>query len=216
MLARRAGWALASRAKVAAASAGPSLVTPRTLAVRRRVVHARVKWARAMATATPVAVEDTYERVNPVEHVLMRPGMYIGSIEKVNQDRYTFDRKSKSIVYRNVPFVPGLLKVFDEILVNAADNVERSASTNYIDVFIDEKSNTFIVENNGDGIPVIVQEKENMYVPEMVLGHLFTGSNFNDKIERFTGGRHGFGAKLTNIMSDAFEVETLDTERGKF
>lgn len=54
-----------------------------------------------------------------------------------------------------------------------------------------------------------------MYVPELVFGHLLTGSNFDDETARLTGGRHGYGAKLTNIFSSSFAVEAADTERRK-
>lgn len=51
-----------------------------------------------------------------------------------------------------------------------------------------------------------------MYVPEMIFGHLFTGSNFDDeKDKRFGGGRNGFGAKLANILSSKFSVECADS-----
>jgi DNA topoisomerase-2 len=52
-----------------------------------------------------------------------------------------------------------------------------------------------------------------LYVPELVLGNLFTGSNFDDKKLKTTGGRNGYGAKLTNIFSTYFEVETVDSQR---
>jgi DNA topoisomerase-2 len=57
--------------------------------------------------------------------------------------------------------------------------------------------------------------KEKMYVPTMIFGHLLTGSNFDDTVKKVTGGRNGLGAKLANIFSNEFTVETLDSERGK-
>lgn len=48
-----------------------------------------------------------------------------------------------------------------------------------------------------------------------MLGHLLTGSNFNDDDQRLTGGTYGYGAKLTNILSQRFEVTTLDTRAKK-
>jgi DNA topoisomerase II len=50
-------------------------------------------------------------------------------------------------------------------------------------------------------------------VPEMLFGHLMTGSNFDDSQKRITGGRHGYGAKLANIFSKTFTVETVDSRR---
>lgn len=52
------------------------------------------------------------------------------------------------------------------------------------------------------------------YVPELVLGHLLTGSNFDDKVASVTGGRHGYGAKLANIFSTEFNVRVHDAKRG--
>ena len=51
-----------------------------------------------------------------------------------------------------------------------------------------------------------------MYVPTMIFGHLLTSSNFNDEDQKVTGGRNGFGAKLCNVFSEKFTVETADTK----
>jgi DNA topoisomerase-2 len=67
--------------------------------------------------------------------------------------------------------------------------------------------------NDGKGIPIQIHKHENMYVPEMLFGHLLTGSNFDDNQKRLTGGRHGYGAKLTNIFSKSFTVETVDARK---
>ena len=66
------------------------------------------------------------------------------------------------------------------------------------------------VWNNGTAIPVMMHQKENMYIPELIFGELLTGSNFNDDDKKITGGRNGFGAKLTNIYSKKFIVEAAD------
>ena len=62
--------------------------------------------------------------------------------------------------------------------------------------------------NNGKGIPVEHHKEQNMYVPTMIFGHLLTSSNFNDEEAKVTGGRNGFGAKLCNVFSTKFTVET--------
>ena len=118
--------------------------------------------------------------------------------------------------------VPALLKVFDEILVNASDNrLRHPGSCNRIDVTIhrgDKTSDPFIsIMNNGKSIPIQIHRKEKMYIPELLFGHLLTGSNFDDDQKRLTGGRHGYGAKLTNVFSKQFIVEIGDghSTRGK-
>ena len=55
-----------------------------------------------------------------------------------------------------------------------------------------------------------------MYIPEMVFGHLLTSSNYDDLEKKVTGGRNGYGAKLTNIYSKKFIIETADSEKLKY
>ena len=116
---------------------------------------------------------------------------------------------------------PALCKLFDEILVNAADNTIRDpAGTSRIEVSVFNGSPAkgwpprITIVNNGLGIPVVRHPVEQLYIPELVFGHLMTGSNFSDDSDQLAGGRHGYGAKLTNIFSTEFTVETADTKTG--
>jgi DNA topoisomerase-2 len=123
---------------------------------------------------------------------------------------WVLDAESKKLASRPCTFVPGLYKIFDEILVNAADNKQRDPKMNKIDVTICAEDNFIRIRNNGKGIPVAVHEVHNVYVPELIFGQLLTGSNFDDDEEKTTGGRNGYGAKLANIFSTEFVVETAD------
>lgn len=76
------------------------------------------------------------------------------------------------------------------------------------------KKNLISVWNNGKGIPVVEHKEEKMYVPTMIFGHLLTSSNYNDEEEKVTGGRNGYGAKLCNIFTNKFTVETSSEEYG--
>ena len=69
--------------------------------------------------------------------------------------------------------------------------------------------------NNGKGIPVVIHKEHKIYVPELIFGHLLTGSNYNDDDKRIVGGRNGYGAKLANVFSDKFIVECGDSENKK-
>lgn len=189
---------------------------------------------RSFSTNEPT-VEETYSRKTPLEHILLRPGMYVGPTERLppvacwtlqsDSDRQNpIDGSvSRWAMHREeLRSIPALLKVFDEILVNASDNrLRHPSSCNRIDVTIDrgdDKSKPRIsICNNGKSIPVQMHKKEKMYVPELLFGHLLTGSNFDDDQRRLTGGRHGYGAKLTNVFSSEFVVEIRDTHssRGK-
>jgi DNA topoisomerase-2 len=79
-----------------------------------------------------------------------------------------------------------------------------------IKVNIDVEENTISVYNNGRGIPIEIHSQEKIYIPELIFGHLLSSSNYDDDEKKLTGGRNGYGAKLANIYSHEFTVETAD------
>ncbi|TKS89985.1 DNA topoisomerase 2-alpha [Collichthys lucidus] len=161
-----------------------------------------------------LSVERIYQKKTQLEHILLRPDSYIGSVEPVTQQMWVFD-EDIGLNCRDVTFVPGLYKIFDEILVNAADNKQRDKSMSCIKVSIDVENNTISVWNNGKGIPVVEHKVEKVYVPALIFGQLLTSSNYDDDEKKVTGGRNGYGAKLCNIFSTKFTVETSCKESKK-
>ncbi|KAF1329649.1 DNA topoisomerase 2, partial [Globisporangium splendens] len=157
------------------------------------------------------SIEQIYQKKTQLEHILLRPDTYVGSIEPVTQNMWVFDDEKKKMEMRKITFVPGLYKIFDEIIVNACDNKQRDKTMDTLKVKIDAESGEVSVWNNGKGIPVVMHKEHNVYVPELIFGHLLTGSNFDDKKKKTTGGRNGYGAKLANIFSNEFIVETADS-----
>lgn len=123
---------------------------------------------------------------------------------------WVFDKETKKMVNKNISYVPGFFKIFDEILVNAADNKINDPTMDTFKVSIDREANTISVYNNGKGIPIEIHSKEKVWIPEMIFGHLLTSSNYDDDQKKLTGGRNGYGAKLANIYSLEFVVETAD------
>ncbi|KAK6327637.1 hypothetical protein J4Q44_G00032820 [Coregonus suidteri] len=158
-----------------------------------------------------MSVERVYQKKTQLEHILLRPDTYIGSVEPVTQQMWVFD-EDLGMNLREITYVPGLYKIFDEILVNAADNKQRDKSMSTIKISIDPESNTITIWNNGKGIPVVEHKDEKMYVPALIFGHLLTSSNYDDEQKKVTGGRNGYGAKLCNIFSTKFTVETACKE----
>uniref|UniRef100_A0A8B9IX34 DNA topoisomerase 2 n=1 Tax=Amazona collaria TaxID=241587 RepID=A0A8B9IX34_9PSIT len=161
-----------------------------------------------------LSVEHIYQKKTQLEHILLRPDTYIGSVETVTQQMWVFD-EDVGLNCRDVTFVPGLYKIFDEILVNAADNKQRDKNMTCIKVTIDVENNTISIWNNGKGIPVVEHKVEKVYVPALIFGQLLTSSNYDDNEKKVTGGRNGYGAKLCNIFSTKFTVETACREYKK-
>ena len=151
------------------------------------------------------SASERYEKLTQREHILHRPDSYIGSTEYVTEDQWVIE--DGIMVSKEITYVPGLYKIFDEILVNASDHKKVSPSMRTIKVTIE--GDTIEVFNDGDGISVEIHEKHDVYIPTLIFGHLLTSSNFDDSEERITGGRNGFGAKLVNIYSTKFKVETV-------
>mmetsp|Transcript_86709 Transcript_86709/g.135717 ORF Transcript_86709/g.135717 Transcript_86709/m.135717 type:complete len:1216 (-) Transcript_86709:139-3786(-) len=153
-------------------------------------------------------VEQIYQKKTQVEHILLRPDTYVGSVEHQDDKLWVWNSEKEEMEYRSISYVPALYKIFDEILVNAADNLQRDTSMNTIKVEIDTKQGRIKVYNNGKGLPIQIHKTHKVFVPELVFGHLLTSDNYDDNEKKVTGGRNGFGAKLTNIFSTKFVVET--------
>ncbi|GJN14056.1 hypothetical protein PR202_gb00831 [Eleusine coracana subsp. coracana] len=165
------------------------------------------------AAAGGKTIEEMYQKKSQLEHILLRPDTYIGSVEKHTQTLWVYE--GGAMENRQVSYVPRLYKIFDEILVNAADNKQRDPKMDSLRVEIDVEGCCISIYNNGDGIPVEIHQEEGVYVPEMIFGHLLTSSNYDDNVRKTTGGRNGYGAKLTNIFSTEFVIETADGRRQK-
>ena len=158
---------------------------------------------------------DQYQKLTQLEHILKRPDTYIGSVERTTEQLWVYNSETEAMENRKVSFVPGLYKIFDEILVNAADNKQRDKNMNELRVWVDAEKGVIAVRNNGRGIPIEIHEREGIYIPEMIFGHLLTSSNYDDDQAKVTGGRNGYGAKLTNIYSTQFDLETVDSRQKK-
>lgn len=84
-----------------------------------------------------MSIENVYQKISQLEHVLLRPDTYIGSVEFCDKTpMWVYDSEREKLVNREVTFVPGLYKIFDEILVNAADNKQRDKKMNLIKIDI--------------------------------------------------------------------------------
>lgn len=160
------------------------------------------------------SASERYQKISQLEHILKRPDTYIGSVEVQESQQWVHDEEMDCMIEKTVNIVPGLFKIFDEILVNAADNKVRDPTMKKIDVVIDKENNLIEVKNDGKGIPVEIHDKEKIYIPELIFGHLLTSSNYDDDEKKVTGGRNGYGAKLCNIFSTEFMLETADPKKG--
>ena len=121
-------------------------------------------------------IEEKYKSLTPEEHVLHRPGTYIGSTVTEDADMFILD--NGRFVKKTVKYNPGFIKLFDEIISNSVDESKRKGTKlDTIKVEVDVKNNTIQVYDNG-GIEVAMHKETKMYVPQMIFGNTSFGFKF--------------------------------------
>ena len=148
-----------------------------------------------------------YKKYTQLEHVLARPDTYIGSTAPETIKDWCYCNTSNRMVYKDVEYIPGLYKIFDEVVVNAIDQSTLDTSVDSISIDVDVESGFISVFNSGGNIPIELHSEEKIMIPELIFGNLLTSENYDDNVKRTTGGRNGYGAKLANIFSEEFNVE---------
>lgn len=153
-----------------------------------------------------MSIDKKFKKLDDIDHVILRPGMYIGSIKPHTANKWIIN--SDKVELKEVTYNPGFLKIFDEIITNSVDESKRKGSKlNTIKVTI--KNDTITIWDNG-GIPVVKHTEHNEWIPEMIFSNLKAGSNFDDTEERSWAGTNGVGSTLTNIYSKKFTISTCD------
>jgi len=167
-------------------------------------------------------VEDKYKKYELLEHILALPDTYIGSIEPQKITSYIYDDTSKKMVSDELTYIPGLLKIFDEVIVNAIDHSMRLKAeedkgkedikhVKNIKVTIDKVSGRITIMNDGNGVDIKKHSSYgDLWIPELIFGELLTSTNYDKGEEKIWGGKNGYGSKLTNIFSKEFVIETVD------
>jgi DNA topoisomerase-2 len=155
-----------------------------------------------------MSVDKKFKKLDDISHVILRPGMYIGSIKPHTANKWIVEEGK--MTQREITYNPGFLKIFDEIVTNSVDESKREGSKlNTIKVDLDRKKNKVTIWDNG-GIPVVKNTEHDEWIPEMVFSNLKAGSNFDDTEERSWAGTNGVGSTLTNIYSKEFKISTCD------
>ena len=175
-------------------------------------------------STTDVNLSNKYQKKTDIEHILSNPDTYIGSVEEVDSEQWILNDDGDKIIEKNIKYIPGLFKLFDEGIVNCRDHVVRmlqaisngqpnSLPVTNIEINIDEDG-TITMLNDGNGIDVAQHPEHKMWIPEMIFGHLRTSTNYDKTEKKIVGGKNGFGFKLVLIWSTYGSVETVDHVRG--
>ena len=162
-----------------------------------------------------------YQRKTDKQHILDNPDTYIGSVENVDASMWVFDNESSKIIQKDIEYIPGLYKLFDEGIVNCRDHIVRMIQSPLLDKkFVSEikveigEDGTITMENDGNGIDIAKHPEYDIWIPEMIFGHLRTSTNYDKDEKKIVGGKNGFGFKLVLIWSTYGKIETIDHIRG--
>jgi topoisomerase-4 subunit B len=146
------------------------------------------------------------------EHVLIRPTMYIGSIEK-SEERIPIARQGK-IVLETREISVGFYKLMTEILDNAFDEAKRmKGEMKRIEIHFNSKDNSVQVVDTGGGFMNAsgINSKTGLTNVASAMTMLRAGSNFyNDKSQENLIGTNGVGASIVNMLSDKFTIKTVN------
>ena len=158
-------------------------------------------------------IEEKYQELSEVQHILQRPGMWVGSIKSEEKDAFIYNEKIGKFEMKIINYIPAMLKVVDEVISNSCDEFRRKDNMGLTELYvkIDKESGEIIVRDNG-GIPIVKHKEAGVYVPEFIFGRLRTSSNYDDTEDRQVIGTNGVGSALCNVFSSYFEIESADSK----
>ena len=141
------------------------------------------------------------------EHIIQRPSMYIGAVDLTKSNEYVFS--DGKIAYQEISYVPGLIKIINEIIDNSVDVAIKTNFKGCNEISVKMTEDTVEVQDNGTGIPV-EKNSDGHYLAELAWGHARAGSNFDDDANRTQIGMNGVGSFATNCFSKKFTGKTDD------
>ena len=162
---------------------------------------------------------EEYDKKELKEHILFAPDTYAGGADLITEPLGVFE--DGKIFTKDTEYIPVVFNMWNEIIVNARDQIVRlqdrpdSFQVTKIKINFDDKTGRWTIYNDGESIPVEKHSKENMYKPQLIFGELLTSSNYKAGEKKIVGGKNGYGAKITNIFSTEFSIETQDHIRKK-
>lgn len=161
-------------------------------------------------------IEEKYQSLSEIDHILLRSGMYVGSIKNETSTRFLYNAEDALMNLREVEYVPAILKIIDEIISNSCDEFRRTTNLGLDEITVRIDNNGEVIIRDNGGIPVAMHKTAKMYVPEFIFTNLRVSSNYDDSENRDVIGLNGLGSTLTAIFSSYFSVYTADKKKSYF
>jgi len=157
-----------------------------------------------------------YQNLSYNQHVRLRTGMYVGSKDITENNIWILNKENNKLEKQILKYPIAIYGIIDEIVVNAIDHIQRTSTIkgknkcDTIKLNFNKDTGVISVWNNGEGIIVEKFKDQDYYIPEMIFSKEMSGSNFNSESSKISAGMNGSGAKICNILSKEFIIETTD------
>jgi DNA gyrase subunit B len=138
-------------------------------------------------TAAPIYDESSIQKLRPMEHIRLRPGMYVGGTDA---------RALHHLIY--------------EVVDNSIDEALAGRCDHIVVTLHDDHAVT--VADNGVGIPVGVHKREGISTLQLVMTEVGAGGKFNNSAYKVSGGLHGVGVSAVNALSAELRAQIYRDE----
>lgn len=145
------------------------------------------------------------------DHILLRPGMYIGGTQETAVRDFFLE--GDKFIYVTKSYVPGLIKIIFEPIDNSVDVAIKSNFKYANKISVTVTDTEVKVVDNGYGISQDVDEATGISSVVLAVGNARSGSNFDESTDRNHIGMYGVGVCLTNVFSKRFVCDTFDGKR---
>lgn len=163
-----------------------------------------------------IIVEERYKEMSEIDHILHRPGMYVGSTKLEKADKFVYSHTEQKMEQISVEYVPAMMKIMDEVISNSCDEFRRDTNLGLTELHVNmDRSGNVRVRDNG-GIPIVMHKTAGCYVPEFIFGRFRTSSNYDDNEDRQVVGTNGVGSKYANVYSTQFSIFAADGKNSFF
>ena len=149
------------------------------------------------------------KQISLLEHA-KKKSMWAGSKEMQTIESYVL--KGEFFELEDLKYPPALLKIIDEVIVNALDHFVHNPKT-VTEINVNFDNGKISVYNNGPGITIEKTKNINgieMYIPQLIASEFLAGDNIDDTGNNIKGGTNGVGLKLANAFSNYMLLETID------
>jgi DNA gyrase subunit B len=128
--------------------------------------------------------DDDIRALNPIDHVRLRPGMYVGGVDKKALHHLVYEVVDNSV---------------DEALAGRCDRIWVTL----------QSDNVVTVQDNGGGIPVGINKDKGRPTVEVVMTVIGAGGKFGSGAYKVSGGLHGVGVSAVNALSEQMHTQVM-------